>query len=493
MQYTIRSEIIELTETEQNELIRLMRKFQAAVRFSYNRLVEGMSKKQLVPLLQEKFIPNARYCQWAADKAQGTIDSQTELLPLYLREVEAKIEKSRQKLPKIKSEQRRKGVRARIKKLAAKRDGYLKHIQNGTLPPAVFGGKKNAQLLSQGKLSREKWRELRSNSVYSRGQANQRGPNGQQGNANTELRHQDNNLFAMAVRIPTGQGRAKDRWLELTVRAPEYYVADLREWLASGQAYSVDVRRKGPPQGGSSRFFCHISLNLPEYINGYQNGVAGIDVNPQGVAVTITHPDGNYRSSRWFPCPELLDVSDNKRAWIIGNLSGKVVDYISGFGVGVVGTERLKFKNSHDTNKKFNRLSNIFAHRQMLQAIHIRCCKAGLEIREVNPAFTSLIGQVKYAETYGLSVHQAAGLAIARRAMDIRNERIPRKVNVAVFGNNRERSSWRAWGKVSAWMSSVRKDAAGIDVSTKGWSISSYIKFVKAPLSGAERPETFLA
>ncbi len=43
---------------------------------------------------------------------------------------------------------------------------------------------------------------------------------------------------------------------------------------------------------------------------------------------------------------------------------------------------------------------------------------------EVNPAYTSLIGRVKYAKPLGVSVHQAAALAIARRGMGF-GERSP--------------------------------------------------------------------
>ena len=38
-----------------------------------------------------------------------------------------------------------------------------------------------------------------------------------------------------------------------------------------------------------------------------------------------------------------------------------------------------------------------------------------MRVNEVNPAYTSIIGRVKFAKRYGLTVHQAAALCIARR------------------------------------------------------------------------------
>jgi hypothetical protein len=46
-------------------------------------------------------------------------------------------------------------------------------------------------------------------------------------------------------------------------------------------------------------------------------------------------------------------------------------------------------------------------------------------LRRVNPAYTSIIGRVKFARRYGLSVHEAASVTIARRAMGY-SEKLPR-------------------------------------------------------------------
>ena len=41
--------------------------------------------------------------------------------------------------------------------------------------------------------------------------------------------------------------------------------------------------------------------------------------------------------------------------------------------------------------------------------------REGVEVHQVNPAYSSVIGRVKFMESYGLSIHQAAALALARR------------------------------------------------------------------------------
>ena len=75
----------------------------------------------------------------------------------------------------------------------------------------------------------------------------------------------------------------------------------------------------------------------------------------------------------------------------------------------------------------------------------------------VNPAFGSVIGRVKFMERHGLSVHQAAALALARRLLGC-SERIPRRrvcpvgngvhVTFSVPVRERVKHVWAYWGAV---------------------------------------------
>ena len=83
--------------------------------------------------------------------------------------------------------------------------------------------------------------------------------------------------------------------------------------------------------------------------------------------------------------------------------------------------------------------------------------RLGVEVCQVNPAFSSVIGRVKFMERYGLSVHQAAALVLARRLLRC-SERILRRrvcpagngVHVAftVPARKRVKHVWTYWGGV---------------------------------------------
>jgi len=93
-----------------------------------------------------------------------------------------------------------------------------------------------------------------------------------------------------------------------------------------------------------------------------------------------------------------------------------------------------------------------------VEAIKARACREGVQIFEVNPAYTSQIGKIKFAKRYGLSIHHAAALCIARRVTGF-SELLPRHsgvpsgkgtyVTFAVPERNQQRNNWSYLGVVS--------------------------------------------
>ena len=102
--------------------------------------------------------------------------------------------------------------------------------------------------------------------------------------------------------------------------------------------------------------------------------------------------------------------------------------------------ERLDFKAKRavlkeentlfgDTAKRRNRILSSFAYSLMIATIKTLAYRNGIAVYEVNPAFTSQIGWLKYAKKYGISRHMAAAYVIGRRTYAIeelfdRNEQV---------------------------------------------------------------------
>lgn len=467
----------------QERLVPFMRRFQAAKRTAYQALRRGKEPGEIVRDLYDKFFSNARWCQWAVEDAKATIESQKEQVKIHVSDLEAKIGKSEEKLERTKDKLRRQGILARLDKLCGKLGYWKSFLERGEVPPAVFGGKRNLLLLQKGKLSKEEWRELRSNAFYSVGQANQKGLEGQYGNANTEVVFDEAaGAFRLNVYVPPeaenkdGRKREKEDWVTASLEIPSRYRNMLLQHLAKGKAYTVRVVRK------DGRFDCFISFSLGDDAPVNKDlPIAGIDLNPDVVAVTVALPDGNFCASRCFQCPELVYVSHEKREWIAGNLAKDIAEWLSGLGIKQVGLEELDFAQDHDTNRLFNRITHNFCKKLLFNRIVVALRKRGIAVFTVSARFTSLIGYFKYSEAYGLSTHQAAAFVIARRALGFA-ERMPREILKRLS----PREGWepfKLWGKLFGLYKAAQKRAIREDRIFRGWSPGEWLSFMLSETS----------
>ena len=93
--------------------------------------------------------------------------------------------------------------------------------------------------------------------------------------------------------------------------------------------------------------------------------------------------------------------------------------------------ERLDFRQKkvllEGDSRRYSRMLSSFSYSKIRACFLSRGIRQGVEVHQVNPAFSSVIGPLKFREraSYGLSVHQAAGLVLARRLLGC-SERIPR-------------------------------------------------------------------
>lgn len=69
--------------------------------------------------------------------------------------------------------------------------------------------------------------------------------------------------------------------------------------------------------------------------------------------------------------------------------------------------------------KRKNRILSSFAYSMIIETIKQLAYRNGIAVYEVNPAYTSQIGYIKYAKKYGISKHMSAAYVIGRRTYGI--------------------------------------------------------------------------
>ena len=168
--------IVSNDETHLRSLDELMRVFGSAKRYAFNRLLEGRNAKDLIQHLLRQFQLNKRYAEDAVLFAQSLISSQRELLPMRLEDVQAKIEKTEKKIDdyqhgrktpkKVDLQTCLDGLHRRLEKWKSKEDELKHHLDQGTIPRVIFGGKQNFYKRLKGKITNEEWKDLRSNQLY---------------------------------------------------------------------------------------------------------------------------------------------------------------------------------------------------------------------------------------------------------------------------------------------------------------------------------------
>ena len=230
-----------------------------------------------------------------------------------------------------------------------------------------------------------------------------------------------------------------------------------KEARAVGLGQAVSYRFKRDSKGW--RVFVTTDMAEVPLATDRGRGVIGVDLNAGHLAVAETNSSGNYLNAWRVP---LVTYGRSRRQAeaIIGDAVAGVVEYARAAGKPIV-IERLDFRQKkaalEGESRRYSRMLSSFSYGKVKAYFLSRGYRQGVEIDQVNPAFSSVIGRVKFMERYGLSVHQAAALVLARRLLRC-SERIPRRraapvgngahVAFAVPARKRAKHVWTYWGAV---------------------------------------------
>jgi hypothetical protein len=101
-----------------------------------------------------------------------------------------------------------------------------------------------------------------------------------------------------------------------------------------------------------------------------------------------------------------------------------------------------------EESKLYNEMLSNLTTGLFRTSLESRCRRFGVELIKVNPAFTSVIGMIKFMSKYGLNSGTSAAMAIARRAMNL-SEKIPLGLATP---EDEARHIWSAWNPVARYL-----------------------------------------
>jgi len=366
-------------DEDKGRVLTLMRKFSSMVRFAYKRLMEGAERKELNKILSQKYEVNTRYSDGAILLAQQTLKSciEREQNPKKL------IFGSRELFEQLKK----------------------KHLT----------GKRRDEL-------RQKWEERRCGILYSRGDKSK------QGNVNIRLVNLNNQWH---LRINLGNGeyvwamvirsakRKTDKWLDFissighAEKTGDWFPYTVRLKLRNGKVYAQFSREE----------------KLPEVVITKDNGVIGIDINAYPFHLALVHAakDGNMEKYERISLDQLLEEDSEKRTYLSWQTAHLVVEIAKRERKAIVveNLEKLPRGKRGDGLPKLRQKLQKWVYKALLQKIEIVARRNGIQVIKVNPAYTSIIGKLKYAPLYNIDKDTAGAYVIARRGLGFK-ERLPK-------------------------------------------------------------------
>jgi len=305
----------------------------------------------------------------------------------------------------------------------------------------VFGGKKNWDKLVKKEITNQEWKIKRDSQIYARGDVTKKG------NPNIRLINKNGDFH---LRVTIGNRKFEEYKLFIPKKYQEYFLS----LFGSGNSYNIRLLRKDERH---YRVVIDYEVDNPNIIIDFSEGVIGVDVNPDRVAISELAKDGNLIKSFSIINNRMFFGSTNKRDYEIGCIVKQIINYALQRNKGIV-FENLKFKKDFENQgRKFNRIKSNFVWKKLLILLERKCIENGVLHKKINPAFTSVIGKFKYQKMYSLSIHEAASYVIGRRGLGF-NERlslykypseIVKSYVLDLAGDRTKRiHSWNLWRKL---------------------------------------------
>ncbi len=170
-------------------------------------------------------------------------------------------------------------------------------------------------------------------------------------------------------------------------------------------------------------------------------GCVGIDMNPGSIGWAYVDTEGNLKAKGQIPLE--MGLPSGKQQATIVNACLSLVNLAICFQCPIV-CEQLDFSDKKERlgerGRKYARMLSSWAYSEFYKQLSAIFANRGIELITVNPAYSSVIGLVKYMKMYGLASDEAAALVIARRAIRL-SERLPSAIT-AYFEVNSEKHVW---------------------------------------------------
>ena len=253
-------------------------------------------------------------------------------------------------------------------------------------------------------------------------------------NVNAQITHVKDNLFKIQLNINPHADKKTDKYVNIHFKV-DYELETLKQIIKNNNSKNKDLWQpltykliKQPSKShNKDKYVVSISFNkhlIKHIYTSKDNGVLGVDINQDHLAVVNLDNKGNLLNIYTYE----YDLNGSKHQ-NNNSISLAVKDLIN-LSVKLnkpIVIEQLDFtqkkkelsliKNQSEYSKNKNKQLSSFAYSKIIELIKARAEDNFIEVREVNPAYTSIIGSIKYSVRSRVSVHHSAAICIGRKGI----------------------------------------------------------------------------
>lgn len=200
------------------------------------------------------------------------------------------------------------------------------------------------------------------------------------------------------------------------------------------------------------QWYVHLTtyVQFVPWVHTLERGCLGIDFNAESLSVTYVKPDGNIAWCQDFSY-KWKGLTSGQRVAAMRDLVVQIVRVAQSLSCAIA-IESLDFSKKKakmsEESKLYNEMLSNLATSSFRDALLSRCQRQGVQLIKINPAFTSLIGMIKFMTRFGLNSGTAAAMVIARRAMRL-SEKIPQCLSLP---EDEGKHDWSAWNRVARFI-----------------------------------------
>jgi len=427
----------------------------------FAKIVAGLNPNKLKNTFLKEFDITARQFNAVRVQVQGKIDAVKELRSKQITSVTHTVDSIKNTLKKCIRKKQKRQVhlkKRRLQRLERKLEKLQEDVQQKKVR-ICFGSKKlfrsQFSMDENGFETHEAWKNewhfTRNSAFFIVGSKDETA-----GNQSCVATLDDDQTLQLRIRLPRALEVEYGKYLLLKNVHFSRGHAEICHALKSEQA--ITYRFVKDAKGW--RVFATITQKQHAFISHESQGAIGVDINANHIACVETDRFGNAICKKTIPI-NAYGKSKEQTLALIGDASKELVSWAVESKKPLI-FEKLNFQKKKASLKeeafqKQSRMLSSFCYKKIFDIVSSKAFREGIRVHTVNPAYTSVIGSVKFSSRYGLSTHHAAALSIARRHFSFSENPTQDQAIVSGRGGqvtlslpvrNRNKHVWSFWRQV---------------------------------------------